>query len=354
MHMALLAVGRVALLTASSVGARAQAGTARQGADPRCLASIPDSAMRRVEVVLEAELTDSTDGPILPELDLFAQSVADEARALLGASHDSVPAGEPTVTWQGLGASLSVVVRRDGHITTTVPTFDLPADVVPVMAGTAAAELLERGVAAVDSAGGFVMWPDGFAPDSVAFRLVVRYPGDRRPYGPPVSRAASVPAHDDPHAGGGVRRHHATGEGPVPDGVLAERCIGNRVAGVLGRYDWQSRHDGGEGPLAAEPSAPHGQPGSVLRTLSAGCDIGAPRHALQTGSAWRVQGETARRGAVRVQAQSIETPTPAARGPREDTGVRSGSSRTHCGSSVHTTYETVRPHTRHLHLALPV
>lgn len=176
MHMALLAVGRVALLTASSVGARAQAGTARQGADPRCLASIPDSAMRRVEVVLEAELTDSTDGPILPELDLFAQSVADEARALLGASHDSVPAGEPTVTWQGLGASLSVVVRRDGHITTTVPTFDLPADVVPVMAGTAAAELLERAVAAVDSAGGFVMWPDGFAPDSVAFRLVVRYP----------------------------------------------------------------------------------------------------------------------------------------------------------------------------------
>jgi hypothetical protein len=139
--------------------------------------SIPDSALRRVVVYVQAELVDSTDQPMLPSIDLLTQEVADSVRASLGAAARQLPDGEPTVTWRALGTSLLVVVRRDGRIASELPTSEFYSSADINRPDTAAVHLLTLAIAAMAADQRYYMvWPEGFERDSVAFRLVLHYP----------------------------------------------------------------------------------------------------------------------------------------------------------------------------------
>jgi hypothetical protein len=176
-RLALVSVSCAALLVTTPAVARAQESSTSRDSAPSCLMSIPDSALRRVVVYVQAVLIDSTDKAILPGLDLLAQQVADSVRTSLGVAADQLPNGEPAVTWRALESSLLVVVRRDGRITSTLPTSKVSSSVDSYRADTAATHLLARALASVaEDDGYFTVWPDGFEPDSVAFHLVINYP----------------------------------------------------------------------------------------------------------------------------------------------------------------------------------
>jgi hypothetical protein len=168
----LLSIGWVALFTTASPVARTQEGGTPRDSAQSCLSSIPDDALHAVPVYVQARLVDSTDGPILPGIDLLTQEVANSVRSSLGATADQLPSGEPAVTWRALDSRLDVVVHRDGRVSSAVYQS---AD--SNRADTAAAHLLARSLGAVTADGGyFMVWPDGFEADSVAFHLAMYHP----------------------------------------------------------------------------------------------------------------------------------------------------------------------------------
>lgn len=176
-RLVLLSIGCATLSVTTPAGGRAQVSSMSLGSASSCLASISDSALRRVVVFVQAELIDSTDRPILPAIDLLTQEVADSVRASLGTARDSLPNGEPEVTWRGLDARLLVVARRDGRITSKLPTSEPSPSGDGERADTAAAHVLAQALATIAGGDGyFMIWPDGFEPDSVAFHLVTHYP----------------------------------------------------------------------------------------------------------------------------------------------------------------------------------
>lgn len=167
-----LALGAVALLVAAPAVARAQKNDMLAASASSCLASIPDSLLHSVPVYVQAELVDSANRPILPGLDLLTQEVADSVRMSLGATADQLPNGEPAVTWTALDARVDVVLRRDGHVASTIHL-----DSESYRPDSAAALLLVRALAAVTGEDGyFMVWPEGYRSDSVAFRLETYYP----------------------------------------------------------------------------------------------------------------------------------------------------------------------------------
>jgi hypothetical protein len=168
----LLSIGCAVLFTAAPLVARAQETSAPRDSESSCLMSIPDSALRPVAVYVQAELVDSTERSILPGIDLLTQEVADSVRSSLGAAEDQLPSGEPAVTWRALDATLEAVVYRDGRFSSAVHQSEDSN-----RADTTAAHLLARALAAVTANGGyFMIWPDGFEADSVAFRLAMHHP----------------------------------------------------------------------------------------------------------------------------------------------------------------------------------
>ncbi|HEX6537336.1 MAG TPA: hypothetical protein VF041_22330 [Gemmatimonadaceae bacterium] len=136
-----------------------------------CLDTLSASAMRRVVVYLEAEVPDTSARTLLPQADLIAQSVAQQLRALLGAAPDSLPSGEPALTWRTLErdytGGLTAIVRRHGPLVWRggAPGTD-----------SAAGPLLVRAARAAYPDGMGVIWPDGLAADSAIVRLRVRFP----------------------------------------------------------------------------------------------------------------------------------------------------------------------------------
>lgn len=181
-RLTLLSVGCAALLATKPAAVSAQeVGVSRDPASS-CVMSIPDSALWRVTVYLQAEVRDSTDRPLLPGLDLLTQEVADSVRSSLGAAVDQLPNGEPTVTWRGTDASLLVEAYRDGRITSRLQTPEAPVDTDSYAESfraddSASVQLLARALVSVSGNGDyFMIWPDGFERDSVAFRLVMHRP----------------------------------------------------------------------------------------------------------------------------------------------------------------------------------
>lgn len=167
-----LATVLAALLAVWPVPAHAQAGGSARYPDSSCLANIPDSVLRRVPVYVQAELTDAADRSIFQGLDLLTQELADSMRSLLGGAANELPDGGTAMTWKALDASVHVVLRRDGSVESVVHRS---ADAN--RPDTTAAHLLARALGSVTSDGKyFMVWPEGFASDSVAFRIAMHYP----------------------------------------------------------------------------------------------------------------------------------------------------------------------------------
>jgi hypothetical protein len=173
-------IAAAALLSTQTTAAGAQISTATHVTESSCLSSIPDSALWRVAVYLQAELIDSANAAnvaLLPQLDLVTQELADRVRALLGGTLDTLPMGEPTVTWPKLRSKLRVVVRRGGQVASMEPIPDTSLAVDGLAPDTAAAHLLMRSLAAVVEEEKYLLfWPDETGPDSVAFHLAFHYP----------------------------------------------------------------------------------------------------------------------------------------------------------------------------------
>lgn len=166
-------VAAAALLPAlAPAPARAQgaagAGDSRAAMEA-CLDAIPKTALTRVPVYLEAEVSEPAHRVILPGADVLADLVARRVRARLTADAAGLPAGEPVVAWRELDRSVEVTVARDGDFTWRV----VPADSLlrPASAPSPAAELVASALAAARAEGERLPWPDGAAGNSIEFRL---------------------------------------------------------------------------------------------------------------------------------------------------------------------------------------
>ena len=169
-----------ALLVASGLlSASAQGGAGAHRPVSVCVASISDDALWRVAVYLEAELVDSTaqTAAFLPQLDLVAQGVSVRVRKLLGGSVDTLPVGEPTLTWRKLGSHLTVVANRDGRIARMLAVTDSASPIANYRTDTTAAHLLAQALDASMQSGDYMLlWPEGVDVDTLAFRLELHQP----------------------------------------------------------------------------------------------------------------------------------------------------------------------------------
>lgn len=138
-----------------------------------CLASLPATALRPVAVYADAELPDSAPPGIASAADLLTHTVAERVRARLGATADRLPLAPSELSWLHLGAALVVTARPDGRLTWRVMAGAAP----PEQAAGSAAGLLARALDEMVKGGDSpFFWPDGWARDSVTFRIVLRRP----------------------------------------------------------------------------------------------------------------------------------------------------------------------------------
>jgi hypothetical protein len=165
------------LLCARSAGAQ----TGTQSAVPElpkgpssCLDTLSTGHLPRVPVYLTAQLSDSAPREVGSSADLLAESVAQRLREILGTHPDSLPVGEPRITWLGL-SDLKLAVRKGaplvvdtGWIRTSSTAFDSIEH-----AGT---RLIARALQDVRDQQGepFFLWPDSSTVDSVLVTLTFR------------------------------------------------------------------------------------------------------------------------------------------------------------------------------------
>jgi hypothetical protein len=123
-------------------------------------------------VYVRAAIEDSVDPGVGSTLDLFAQSVAAQFRLMLHSRGDTLPSGEPAITWRGIEPhiALGVTSRRRGG--TAYQLLTPHRDSV-------AAEMLLAAAHAADDAGDGVLWMSDMPGDSVTSGLsfVLSEPG---------------------------------------------------------------------------------------------------------------------------------------------------------------------------------
>ncbi|NUQ20143.1 MAG: hypothetical protein HOQ09_04200, partial [Gemmatimonadaceae bacterium] len=143
-----------------------------------CLDSLPPSAFVRVPVFLVPVDPDSARRSLIPVVANVVQDLADRGRAMLGGTGDTLPHGEPGITWRGIGRSLTVVWRRDGDVRWGVqPDTMLERAIPPEPGSGAGAELLGRALDSLRAAGTtFVPLPASIPGDSVIFQISMRAP----------------------------------------------------------------------------------------------------------------------------------------------------------------------------------
>jgi hypothetical protein len=114
-------------------------------------------------VYVEAAISDSVGEQVGQMADIFAQSVAQRVRILLHERGDTLPPGEPAITWREITDGTPVVVRmvRDSE-----PVYDL----VPGADSVASAMLVNAAHIAADSGEGPFM-PPGFTGDTLVFGI---------------------------------------------------------------------------------------------------------------------------------------------------------------------------------------
>lgn len=130
-------------------------------ASNKCMDTIPASSMTRVVVYAAPELADPSLREFTASADNFTQLVIDRVRLLLKAKPDTLPVGEPMVTWRGLG-NVSVTAHRDGRSDVQPPKHP---------PSTAGSDLLSSAIRGLHDDGETVSWPEGAAADSFSFNI---------------------------------------------------------------------------------------------------------------------------------------------------------------------------------------
>lgn len=162
-----------ALLLVSAIPAMAVSQTSSTGvmADDRaahvCLDTLSDANLTRVTVSQRAVLTE-TDPAVLAQSALASQHIAAAARVALGSAGDSLPAGNALGVWrQSLEhLPLVIVIHKDGP-------FSWHRDRAAAPANDKLTAFYERVLHAIAPDSLWMVWPDGFAADSVTMRLDV-------------------------------------------------------------------------------------------------------------------------------------------------------------------------------------
>ncbi len=134
-----------------------------EGGSPACMASIPQSEMHRESFFIDALMPPHTPASLTSQADFMASEVATELRRMLGSDNEQVPSGDSAVTWYGASSELVVTAHPDGSVTRR---FIHPA------ADSSAGRLLYGAFDAARARGtAMMLWPDGFAADSLTVRL---------------------------------------------------------------------------------------------------------------------------------------------------------------------------------------
>lgn len=147
-----------------------------------CPDVLPESLLTVVDTVwVHAFLVDTTARGMMPEADLLAQRVAYRLRRALGGGPDSLPRGEPRLTWRSrLGGNVVVKARRDGQATwTELMPMPLP-DPAPT-------RLVAAALDALAAAHEMVTWSAEAPRDSIEIRLALAHTGE-----PSFERAIGV------------------------------------------------------------------------------------------------------------------------------------------------------------------
>ena len=163
--------GTVAALVCFSAPLTAQLVVAPGPLPVSCFDTLPATALHRVPVYLTVSLIDSTARAMGPDADLLAESVATEVRAMLGTHPDSLPIGEPRITWRGIDHPLPIVLYRNRPF--AIDTSALESE------GGSRDSLYRAGMRVLAAALGavrareepFFVWPHSYPRDSLRFLL---------------------------------------------------------------------------------------------------------------------------------------------------------------------------------------
>jgi hypothetical protein len=151
--------------------AASQAASAGVTADDRagqaCLDTLSDASLSRVIVSQRAVLTE-TNAAVLTQSALISQHIAAAARTALGGVGDSLPAGNELGVWRQSieHLPLVIVIHKDGP-------FTWHRDRGGVTTNAKLAAFYERVLHSIPPDSLWMVWPDGYAADSVAMRLDV-------------------------------------------------------------------------------------------------------------------------------------------------------------------------------------
>ncbi len=141
-----------------------------------CTDTINAANLARVTVYQHAALTDTTPA-VLSQIDLVSQSIAAAARRALGSAGGSVPVADSMGIWVYDVRHLPfvIVIHRS---TSWTWRFDSAADTISAKLTRLYAAVLR----AIPQDSLWMVWPDGYRSDSIAFGL------DLRPFGEPILR----------------------------------------------------------------------------------------------------------------------------------------------------------------------
>jgi hypothetical protein len=129
-----------------------------------CLDTTSAALTLPVVVYVRADVADSVAQVIGPIADVFAQSVGQRLRELLHGRGDTIPPGEPTITWRNISDENRLIVRivRDSE-----PVYELAS---PHVDSVAAAMLLTAAHIASDS-GEAPLWTQISRSDTMVFGI---------------------------------------------------------------------------------------------------------------------------------------------------------------------------------------
>jgi hypothetical protein len=128
-----------------------------------CVKSISRADMLPLPVYLDARMAGHTEEALTVQADLIAKDVVTELRVLLGGSDSLIPDAAPSIKRYSVPAELIVTARRDGQMSWR--GISESGDSAAIALLSAALDSARRHNAAI------MLWPDGYAADSLVVRL---------------------------------------------------------------------------------------------------------------------------------------------------------------------------------------
>lgn len=130
-----------------------------------CIRSTPSDLLTRTTAYLHATIVDSGNSALVVQADLMAQEVAETMRTRIGGTSDEVPFGDRVVKPSSVPAVLIAMMHSDGSATRRATSQS---------GDTLATSMLLDAFDKVRKNGdGLIVWPDGYAADSLVLRLVL-------------------------------------------------------------------------------------------------------------------------------------------------------------------------------------